>query len=87
MQELRAFRSTAACGNFPYAAKTVPFLIPHHGFAQTRAEKIALLRFDPTAIIYAVWPGQWASDVFIVDHDDALTHLAGEMKGSTPSRA
>lgn len=60
---------------FPYADPRVPFIVPGIGYAQRPNDKIELLQ-STEGPIYAVWPGNWRSDVFeVVDRDAALAAL------------
>ena len=77
------FRSALASGGaFPYGAKTVPFIrITPTGVvttAQTSAGKyLMLVQAKDEDLILAVWPGNWASDVFLIDdREEAKARVA-----------
>jgi hypothetical protein len=67
---------------FPYRAKTVSYmelgrdgkLMQISGHAASREERHAALHraCAGLSVIYAVWPGEWLSDMFLMDDLDAL---------------
>lgn len=76
-------KSAKAAGNFPYTMKTVCYIqvdetgavlqVPH----SNKSDRPNMLEaykkvLEGTATLYAVWPGQWRSDLFLMDDLDAL---------------
>ncbi len=72
-------RSASACRNFPYKMKTVCYFeidsegnvnrIPHKNKSDIEDVREALKRAEQGVTkIYAVWPGNWGSDLFIIDN-------------------
>lgn len=66
-------RMASETGCFPYKSDLVCFMEvePDGGIMQlhTKAEKrnACMKAMDGWCRIYAVWPGQWRSDLFLVD--------------------
>jgi len=76
-------RSAKEAGNFPYTMSTVCYFevdkngsvlqVPH----KNKSDRSNLLEVykravDKTTTLYAVWPGKWSSDLFIIDDLDAF---------------
>ena len=71
-------RSAKEAGNFPYRMSTVCYFevdsdgnvkrIPHKNKSDIEHVLEALKRAEQgMTTIYAVWPGNWSSDLFIID--------------------
>lgn len=64
------FRSASASREFPYGLDTVPFILVKAGRAQSyakkRRDKLTMLTTRGGTIL-AAWPGQWSTDVFVID--------------------
>ena len=71
MTDERNFRRTSEAPNFPWAANDTPLIHVADDatitWAQRKAEKAALLGHEHGTIL-GVWPGQWRTDVFLVDN-------------------
>lgn len=71
-------RSTKEAGCFPYRSKLVCYMeLSNDGNIKqlsTRNEKLrAYINAKAgTSKIFAVWPGQWRSDLFIIDDLDSF---------------
>lgn len=66
------FRHTSHTDNFPYTWKTVPFICIRADGCISMAQELSskskmLTSKGENDVILAVWPGQWRSDVFVVD--------------------
>ncbi|MBS4784544.1 MAG: hypothetical protein KH009_00355 [Clostridiales bacterium] len=71
-------RSAAATENFPYRMSTVCYIevepngqvsqVPHKNKSDLPGVKRAWERaVNGESALYAVWPGQWSSDLFAID--------------------
>lgn len=77
-------RSAKEAGHFPYEASTVCYFeVDEHGALSQLYHKNKLDRprvqqtyqrvINKETTLYAVWPGRWSSDLFIIDDLDAFT--------------
>lgn len=77
-------RSAKESENFPYRMSTVCYFevdkngnvlqIPHKNKSDRPIVFEAYQRAaNKTTTLYAVWPGKWSSDLFIIDDLDAFT--------------
>ena len=78
-----AVRSAKESGNFPYRMSTVCYFevdgqgavkqIPHKNKSDRDSMRTAYERARAGSTkIYAVWPGNWSSDLFLIDDLDAF---------------
>ncbi|MBC8587745.1 hypothetical protein [Paratissierella segnis] len=69
--------------NFPYKMSTICYFevdkdgnvsqIPHKNKSdRARLLEVYQRAIDKTITLYAVWPGNWSSDLFIIDDLDAF---------------
>ncbi|MCA9368163.1 hypothetical protein KC887_07975 [Candidatus Kaiserbacteria bacterium] len=62
---------------FPYYDKCVPFIVVNDRRIEVaksvNAKRRLLLRVPD--VVLAVWPGQWSSDVFVLERDKAIGAL------------
>lgn len=71
-------RSAKEAGCFPYGSNTVCFMeVSANGeikqLCDYTAKRNAYMNaLSGTSKIYAVWPGRWRSDLFIIDDLDAF---------------
>jgi len=76
-------RSAKESGNFPYRMSTVCYFevdgqgavkqIPHKNKSDRDSMRTAYERARAGSTkIYAVWPGNWSSDLFLIDDLDAF---------------
>ena len=76
-------RSAKGAGNFPYRMSTVCYFevyddgkvvqIPHKNKCHLDGVREAFIRADKGITkLYAVWPGNWSSDLFIIDDLEAF---------------
>lgn len=76
-------KSAKDAGNFPYCASTVCYFEVdksgnvsqlYHKNKSDRAEVLEAYHrvFNKTTTLFAVWPGNWRSDLFIIDDLDAF---------------
>lgn len=78
-----AVRSAKESGNFPYRMSTVCYFevdcqgtvkqIPHKNKSDQDGVRMAYERARAGSTkLYAVWPGKWSSDLFLIDDLDAF---------------
>jgi len=83
-------RSAKESNNFPYSMSTICYFevdkngnisqIPHKNKSDREKVLEAYQRAkDKTTTLYAVWPGNWRSDLFIIDDLDAFAKELGLM--------
>jgi len=76
-------RSAQEAGNFPYKMSTVCYFeVDENGslsqvYQKNKSDRPKVLEayqraINKTATLYAVWPGRWSSDLFIIDDLDAF---------------
>lgn len=81
-------RSAKEAGNFPYTMKTVCYFEVyqngnvkqvHHKNKCDLPDVIEAYKraVDGVTTLYAVWPGTWSSDLFIIDDLDAFAEHLG----------
>lgn len=81
-------RSTKESNNFPYSMSTICYFevdnngnvsqIPHKNKSDREKVLEAYQRaINGTTTLYAVWPGNWRSDLFIIDDLDAFAKELG----------
>lgn len=81
-------RSAREINNFPYSMSTICYFgvdkngnvstVPHKNKSD-RAEVLEAYQsaIDNNITLYAVWPGNWRSDLFIIDDLDAFAKELG----------
>ncbi len=81
-------RSAKESGKFPYGMSTICYFeVDKHGNISqvphgNKSERLIALEayqraIDGTTTLYAVWPGNWRSDLFIIDDLDAFAKALG----------
>ncbi len=76
-------RSAKEAGNFPYGMSTVCYFeVDKNGnvsrvYHKNKSDRPKVLEayqrvMNKTTTLYAVWPGNWKSDLFIIDDLDAF---------------
>ena len=76
-------RSAKNTDHFPYTMGTVCYIevdkdgnvsqVPHKNKSDLPKVKAAYQRaVDNLSVLYAVWPGKWSSDLFIIDDLEAF---------------
>lgn len=76
-------RSAREAGNFPYGVSTICYFevdksgIVSQVYHKNKSDRPQLLESyyrvkNNTTTLYAVWPGSWRSDLFIIDDLDAF---------------
>lgn len=76
-------RSSKEAGNFPYCMKTICYFEVdkngkvsqvHHKNKSDRQQVLEAYQraVDQVTTLYAVWPGSWSSDLFIIDDLDSF---------------
>ncbi|HCS73611.1 MAG TPA: hypothetical protein DIW17_07040 [Clostridiales bacterium] len=76
-------RSAKATDNFPYEMSTVCYFeVDKNGdvsqvYHKNKSDRPKVLEayqraMNKTTTLYAVWPGRWSSDLFIIDDLDAF---------------
>ncbi|MGR7942911.1 hypothetical protein ACU063_00420 [Paenibacillus sp. M.A.Huq-81] len=76
-------RSAKSVDNFPYIIGTVCYFeVDKNGnvsqvYHKNKSDRPKLLEtyyrvYNKTTTLYAVWPGNWSSDLFIIDDLDAF---------------
>ena len=71
------------CDELPLCSSTVPLImitVDCVEYAKTVVQKRGLLKKFKSCrkrnkVLISVWPGQWSSDVFIVDFEEAVKRL------------
>lgn len=85
-------RSSKEAGCFPYRSKVVCYMevFPDGNIRQLKETNEKLEAYmnanSGRSTIYAVWPGQWRSDLFIVDDLEAF-HEGQNLLGLKPRRS
>jgi hypothetical protein len=77
---LNAPRSAAAAGDsFPYRSKTTCYVeVRAKGAVSWGVDGGTYARaLDGTSILYAVWPGEWSSALFVIDDLDNYARALG----------
>jgi hypothetical protein len=77
VQQLRS--TSAVSGGFPYTQATVCYIeVQDDGAVTQGADHDAYLRAkNGESRLYAVWPGKWRSDLFIIDDLDDYARAIG----------
>jgi len=81
-------RSAKESNRFPYRMNTICYFevdkngnvsqVPHKNKSDlARVSEVYKRAMDKTTTLYAVWPGQWSSDLFIIDDLDAFAKELG----------
>lgn len=76
-------RSAKENNNFPYSMSTICYFevdkdgnvsqVPHKNKSdRTKVIEVYQRAIDKTITLYAVWPGNWSSDLFIIDDLDTF---------------
>ena len=75
---------------FPYNSKTICYIlvykssdVVHIQHNKTELNKAYKEAAENNAVLYAVWPGKWKSNLFIIDDLNAFAIATGIINNST----